>query len=372
MAFFDTTAVLEGATGFNGNFMDLAENAEIRTLEENTSLLEDAYLLISENEENWNNIMKACAYNELTHFKESGEEYIFTEASGTGFLASAKAFFSKIWEKIQALFKKFAVMLGSFVKNDKDFVEKNKGTISAALANIPKDAKFKGYKYAEGNFSKWNSTLSSAKNNAIGMLDDIKNVSVSDTHDKPGDDHDSQKIADGVRGMVCGKGGEVTASEFNKHMYEMFRGSENKEEIPFTRELVSSAMATLTNQATVKKAANDTYKELKGYFDKIDSALNEAAKKFSKAFGTEGSDAQNVSNGLVTVKRAIEANKTVASVFQAGNGIFLSCLKDYSRQCKAICVKTVMFKENTGTKHEGAGFTHYGEGADFLNGVLLK
>lgn len=368
MAFFDTV-VIENKVDPTPevDIMDLVENTEIRELEETTSLLEDAYLLMAENEENWNSIMQACAYTELNHFKENGTEYMFTEATGNGFLASAQAFFAKVWEKIQSLFKKFAVMLSALGKKDKAFVTDNKAAIEAGMKNIPSDAKFKGYQYSSQALGSWSTTINSEKAKAIKCLEDAKTAGAKS---EANSDYDKSDVAGKIRGEVAGGSEKLSSSEFNKAMFKKFRGGDDRTEISFTADLVRTAMTALTGQAEVQKIANEAYKDLKKYFADIDKALRTAGKNLSKTKGDEGA-AEGINNGLVAIKRGIEVNKATASIFQIGNSIFLTCLKGYSIQCKAICVATVMFREPKKEKvQEGADLTD--NGADFLSGVILK
>lgn len=369
MGFFDATTLNEGAMYAGLNFMDLVENTSIPDLPVSSSLVEDALMSIAESEENYNNIMKACAYNELANFQENGTEYVFTEASASGFIATAKQFFAKMWQKIQTLFKKFAAMIGQFVQSDKTFVEKNKNIIVSGLANIPKDAKFKGYAFS--GLSTWVTAVDAEKATAIADLARHDAIKAEETFKKESDDYDRDKEMDKIRGRVAAGSGEMNQSEFNKAMYKKFRGSEEKTEINITSASVNECMKVLTGAAEVKDNANKAYKALKEYFDKIDASLNKASKAVGDSYGKDGADAQNISNGLVYIKRAIDKNKMTASVFQAGNGIYLTCLKDYSRQCKSICVKVATYKDASKAKHEGAAFTHY-EGASFLENVVLK
>lgn len=356
MAFFDSTTILEGAGAYaTVDLADLLEDASVPELGLRSSLVEDAYMLIAESEENWNNIMKACGYNELKNFAETAQPYVFTEASGNGFIASAKAFFAKIWQKIQSLFKKFLVMIGSFVQSDKSFVESNKATIGAAMSNIPSDAKFKGYKYT--GLGKWTELVNTTKSE-YSML----------TAQASGEASDSEKLKSSMRGKLAG-GGDLSEAEMRKKLYETFRGSEEKEDLTFDHTLVTNAMKTLLSAAEVKTEANKAYKALSDYFNKIDGELNKLSKSITANYKADGENAKTASDALVSTNRAITANKDLAGMFQTGNSIFLSCLKDYSRQCKAICVKVVTFKT---PKHEAATFSHYGEGANFLESVVLK
>lgn len=358
MAFFDSTAILEGAgTNVTVDLADLLEDTSVPELGLRSSLVEDAYLLIAESEDNWNNIMKACGYNELRNFKETAEPYVFTEASGAGFIASAKAFFAKIWEKIQSLFKKFLVMIGSFVQSDKKFVESNKATIGAAIANIPSDANFKGYTYS--GIEKWTDMVNKTKSE----------YSVIKAQ-KAGEETDTEKQRSIIRGKLVGDG-ELSESDMRKKLYEIFRGSDEKKDLNFDHTLVTNAMKTLSNSAEAKTEANKAYKALSDYFKKIDTELTKLSKSITDNYKADDS-AKTASDALVSTNRAIALNKDLAGMFQTGNSIFLSCLKDHSRQCKAICVKAVSFKTPKKPKHEGTSFSHYGEGANFLESVVLK
>lgn len=355
MGFFDGASAT--AVDMNG----LLENTNINTLDNISSIMESTLICISETEENWNNIMKACAYNELSHYQHEGTEYLFTEATGVGFIESARAFFNKIWMKIQSVFKKFLVMIGSFTKSDKDFVNTYKADIGLAVKNIPADAKFKGYKFDTSAMGEWVSCIDKAKTEFVSTIENSKSLQ--------GESYDKDDKIEEMRGKISGANINQTAGEFNTYLFEQFRsGSSAKEDIDLTSNLVKECMNELVAHTNATKQAKDAYAKLSVYFSKIEAALKKEQVIIAKKFASEDSDS---TNELVGLQRAIDLNRSAANVLQTGNGIYLTAIKDYSRQCKAICVKTVMFRKQKEPKHEGYSFNYY-EGANFLESVVLK
>lgn len=386
MGFYDTT-INESTMYANLDFMSLAEDTKIPQLPESSSLLEDALFAIAESEENYNNIMKACAMNELVHFQENGTEYMFTEASGTGFLASARAFFRKIWEKIKSLFKKFAIMLAQFIQDDKTFVKKNQTMIVNGITNIPSNAEFMGYRY--NGFTKYLTSSEQSAILAVKGMDDAgkkeywakRNASITDAEKaavsayERSDDYDHDELMEKVRGELLGTKDTLTQSEFQKDLYTLLRGSDSKESIDINAGYVRECMSTLESAKKEKDDANKAFAASKKFFDNIDKELGKDLTNMTKSYKDFSNDAAGKSKAdeatkdMLATKRNIDYMKAIASTMQAGNGIFLTCIKDRSRQAKAICVKVATYSSKV--KNEGAAFTHY-EGAGFLENVVLR
>lgn len=366
MGFYDSTIHENFGSYSNLDFMDLIDDASVPTLRENASYMELALEGVAQSEENWSNIMKACALTELTHFQETGEEYVYTEATGSGFIASAKAFFKKIWEKIKAVFKKFAVMLGAFTKSGKDFVTKYRVDIASAIKNIPSDAKIKGYKFTiEGFDTEFNQSSSMM----ASAVDAAANQDLTAKAPKPDENYDYEDVVGQIRGSIIGEK-DATASEFSKGLFEMFRGGEGTaEDLDLNAAMVNEAMTELQGIAKTKKATTKAYNTLNKYFDRMEKALTKAQNNLAKGFPkNDKAAAENASNWMINLQRAIAGNRAMSNAAQQMHAAFLTACKDYTNQCKRICVKVVSYK----TKHEGYGFQHYNEGAgSFFDQVSL-
>lgn len=348
------------------DFMSLIEDTSLAT-NDYASLTQVALEGVAESEGNWNNIMQACYCQELAHFQENGTEYVYTEASGGGFIEAAKAFFKKVWEKIKALFKKFGMMIAQFSKTDKEFVKKYRPDIIAGMANMPKDTEFKGFVFT--HIDEFTSKTTEVGNEQATALNSTTNTTA------PSESYDRTDEAEKMRGEILGKNSRLTSSEFNSELFEYFRNGESaKSSIDLDSQKINSALNELEASAATKKAANDAYKQLNKYFDLIDKKLNDLLKTVVKGFPKKDEPAGTVdkaTDDMVQIQRAIDANRDFSSIAQVAHGIFLTALKDRSRQYKAMCIKVAGYKGKK-PKNESYSFDHYGEGASFLEGVVLR
>lgn len=371
MGLVNTNNVLSEGAYNTLDFMSLIEDTSLTT-NDYASLTQVALEGLAESEGNWNNIMQACYCQELAHFQENGTEYVYTEASGGGFIEAAKAFFKKVWEKIKALFKKFGMMIAQFSKTDKEFVKKYRPDIIAGMANMPKDTEFKGFVFT--NIDKFTPMVTELGNEMLKLLTDLKADHKPDTSN-PDKSYDRTDEAEKMRGALLGKTSGLTASEFNSELFELFRNGEStKSSIDLDSQKINTALNELEASAATKKAANDAYKQLNKYFDDIDKRLNDILKTVIKNFPQKDDPAGSVdgaTNDMVDIQRNIDANRDFSSIAQVAHGIFLTALKDRSRQYKAMCIKVAGYKGKK-PKNESYSFDHYGEGASFLEGVVLR
>ena len=110
--------MLESSTG-NESFLEdvdvdkLMYESAIEEAFESDSY-EAAMRCVSENTANYNSIMQACAISEFCYFEENGVEMVYTEGTLSDWKDSAIAFFRKVWDKIQSIFKK---VLMQFTRN---------------------------------------------------------------------------------------------------------------------------------------------------------------------------------------------------------------------------------------------------------------
>lgn len=365
MGFFNGTGVNSYIT--ESDFMTLVDNDRVVAVE-GTDLMAAAYTSIAESEANWNAIMKRVAMTELNYFAENGEEMVYTEATTGGFLTKAKEFFLNIWHKIQALFKRFAVMVGSWTKSDKDFVSKYKTDIALRLKNIPSDHEFKGFNYTVDEVKKLiKADMIASAGSKVG----ITGLSASATKDTfkgaPADNYEYSDKMEELRAEFLGKTGKMEQSEFSSELYKLLRnGEDSKIDIALTADKVNTAMTELQTSKDVKKAAQDSYKVVSKAFDEVIKALDKLNIVVAKEMPTSGSTAETT-NALTNINRAVSISRGAAGLVQTMNAAYLTALKDWSRQNKAICVKVMGFKNST---NEGASIEHYSENAMF--DVTLK
>jgi hypothetical protein len=366
MGFYDRSNLMEGAGYYsNADFMDLVGDRTVPTLAETASFTQLALDSVAESEENWNNIMKACAYTELANYHQTGEEYVYTEASGTGFLDNVKAFFAKLWEKIKALFKKFAIFIASLTKSEKDFVTTYKKDIAKAISNIPSDAEIKGYKYTTDKAQDVVDAIAGQATLRLGS-NIVKKYA---DWDKDDDNYDFEDVMEKVRGtLIPGNSGALNASEYSKELYSLFRNGEDSPiSIDLNAQLVNESMSLLNGYDKIKNDANKVYRTCDKLIKGIDKDITKASNDLSKEFGKKDRDSKQDSNVMLIYQRSSSELRALGTILQTSNGIFLSALKEWAHQAKSVCVKVVSYK----AKHEGYSFSH-SEGTGFLESVVLK
>lgn len=352
MGFFNTTSAVGTA-----NIEDLLQETNLDTYE-GMSLMEANYAAIAETEMNWNAIMEAAAETEMSYFAQTGEEYVYTEGSGLG--TSIANFFKKIWEKIKSLFKKFMVMLGSLVNNDKDFVKKHRATIVANIKNIPSDAEYKGFKYTTEKLEK--QITSAADNLAINInhikgleLTPIFGVKVDDS-----DNYDSTDAMDKVRATLLSEGSKsFSDSEMREEAYKIARdGEDSKDDFKLDGTVVQQALSALEDGKKAKDKAKKLYSEVE---KKWKSILKDAEKMETEALKKkEGENGYMTPGTLKQFNRALTLCKNAANCIQTLCTVNLTAVKEEYTQCKKICVKVVTYR---GKFNEGATVEHFTEGA---------
>ena len=348
-----------GSSTMSGDINDLL-NENLNTYD-GMSIMEANYAAIAETEMNWNAIMEAAAETEMSYFAQTGEEYVYTEASG--FFGKVSEFFKKIWEKVKSIFKKFLVAFGSLFTKDKEFVKKYRETIVRNMKNIPDNAEFKGYK----------------SDKMISGIDDItKAIGLEKGFDYyipvnggektleakffpdelVGDKYDSSEVSEACRGFALhgDKGTTYDEKEFKDKLFEILHGGDDAPDtFDLTSTVVSAALTELETAKDVRKKANDAYKNAEKSFKKIIKKGEDLEKNLYKQ-----SDAKNMADGLTALNRGISAARTIANAKQTMSSMLLSAVKEYYNQQKRICVRCATFREKT---NEGAYVEHFSENA---------
>lgn len=350
--------------GFFGN-TSAARSADINDLlkednlpmYEGMSIMEACYAGIAATEMNWNAIMEAAAETEMSYFAEHGEEYVYTEASG--FFAKVSEFFKKIWQKIQALFKKFLVMIGSLVGKDKDFIKKYRETIQRNMKNIPKDAEIKGYVFTHTDVLK---AIDKAGDQIKETFNDDGTIpeATKTKYHLDSDDYDASETMEEVRGAMITNlqgisGSTFTESEMREAVFAACRNGEDSPiDIQMTTARVSEAMSHLEGGDKAKKDAAKAYTNVEKKFkDVIKKAEQLETKGYKDKNNNPGPDALKILN------RGINLAKSASSSLQTICAVYLQAVKDEYAQDRKICVKVVTYKEIK----EGATVEHFAEGA---------
>lgn len=305
--------------------------------------IEGACAIVAESEMNYNKIMQAVGIAELNYFAENGQEMVYEAGTASAFIEKAKQFFKNIWEKIKGLFKKFFSMFDSYVKSDKDFVNKYKKHL---LSVDTRNFKYKGYQ-----FDKLNIDLEKCASSAITSLP----ANYSDKMDR----NDEIEKA---RAAAIGKSSGLTASEFTKELFMLFRKGEDAK-IDLENISVSEQLSHISGSSALKKNAEKNYKDLEKTINNNIKKLNNIEKELVKL--VPGKD--DVSADIKQANHGIWAMKEALNITQLINGANLTAIKDQNRQAKAICVKLMNYK----AKNESTDFGG-GAGSSFLEAVTIQ
>lgn len=336
------------------------------------SSIETAARLVAESTMNYNRIMEACAIMELNFLEENGREFIY-EADGTGFFDKAKEFFLKIWEKIQALFKKAIAQFNSWFTSDKDFIRKYEKSIRSGRNADWKDKEINiyPYPYLKNNglnvfesvtFSiaeKEGKTITEANLNADGIktlfnksAEELKTIIEKELDNESMEDY-KDGLRAGVLATVASKAGvtyngsTATSKEFSEELHTILQGGEtSKTSEKFNADLIDAAINFLKNSEGIKKTMNESIKTTKNNIDQILREIESLKKTYNKQREEEdpkNDEGRGKKAGYchTICSKAITFHKDCKQILMTAQGIALNTLKACSRQSKAICVKAI-------------------------------
>lgn len=316
------------------------------------NFLMEAYNNILENEENFNTLLQFVGVAELNMLETTGE-VVYEASDFRGFGAKVKEFFKKIWEKIQAIYKKFFAMVGTFTKSNKDFVNKYKKEI---LTGDARGLEIKGYNYTIDGVSVKDADAAIDKVTGLGAIP--SDESGLETYIKSVEDKDD--ILETMRGKALGKG-KLDANEFRSELMAALRDGEDSK-VTIDKINPSQQMEFLINEAAIVKQANEDFKALK---KSIDSAIKEIDKDSKETIKNVPGESKVNSLKIKALNDKSILLKNKMAILEAVNGARLNAIKDRSRQAKSICVKLI------GRKAKNESFSITNE-SGFLSGIQFK
>ena len=371
--------MLESSTG-NESFLEdvdadkLMYESAIEEAFESDSY-EAAMRCVSENTANYNSIMQACAISEFCYFEENGVEMVYTEGTLSDWKDSAIAFFRKVWDKIQSIFKKVLMQFSSWSKNDKDFLNKYKKKLNSKANNGFGDVEVKMYDYVfygksveivndTINTAETGYSFSSITGNepATTFLTTI-GVTAPTGNDENDPEkwieavktvrEDNDKINDKLdeyRAKLAGYAGDekIDSKEFAKEVTEWFQAPDNnrestKDDVKLGNAL-DKAMKFLEVSANIKTKLNNILKTNKRSIDNAIKSVNNIYKSLNKDTTKEVTDETKIKGAKHSLcGLLIGAMKQEKNILTQYNGLALNALKACSRQSKAICVKAATY-----------------------------
>ena len=244
--------------------------------------------------ENYNMVMEHVGRSELLALEQTGEQLVYTEGVIGSIFSTIKKFLTKVWEKIKSLFKRFIMMIDSYTKNDRAFINKYRQQIYRHKSLS--DFTFKGYIYTidTGKITKMMSKLKDISNEVLGEIKDPDASDYSKADEIQKDKIDKiDDIMEEKRGTVLheggGKTGKYTEEEFRKELKELFRNGEtDKQDLDGnnSKEIDVDVMVTeLQNYRETKKIIDTAFKENKKAIDED----NKTAERLQKEYGNDDS-----------------------------------------------------------------------------------
>lgn len=367
----------------------LESNDIVAAFEENS--YEAAMRCVAENSQNYNAIMEACAIQEFCYLEENGTEMVYTEGTLSSWKDSAIAFFKKVWDKIQSIFKKVLMQFASWSKSDKDFLKKYEKDLNRKANSGFGDTEVKVYHYpafldkdgAEAikdavDAAEQAGLLKDLQNNsaetAIAAIAKLANSSVTmnskesledavkklnEDNDIIGDELDKvrARMVNSIKSGIAGD--ECSANEFAKYIAEAYQGDTTKDDVA-----LGTALEKAKNFLKFSdKAKTELGKLLTTNKKSIDNAIK-AVTNFAKVLDKGGTYTDKDGNTSSHVGRSKDsstpeanisglkhslANKAIGflkaekNILTQFNGASLQHLKACSRQCKAVCVKAATY-----------------------------
>lgn len=411
MAVFGNYIVENSDMGYESFLPDV--DAESLMMDESVEPCQEDNFLVAgarvcaECTENMNRIMEACAIQEFCYFEENGTEMVYEGGALTSFIEKAKAWFLKLWQKIQGIFKKAIMVFSSKAKEDKAFVSKYEKELTKATHADYGDTEVSIYKYvfysSFKNLDAVDTTLSTtcvadwkteiprlAK--VEDLTDQLESIKGKDKVEPDGSDKDAMsKIRDYMstinesdwkddwkdkeRGKLVqtidsNADSEITSSEFNKAIAEACQGDSTKDSVNLS-DAVNLAVPYLKESKDIITSLDKWLRSWKKSIDNQISALTKAQRELDRTTSnksTKDGDARVAAYEHTLVSTAIsldEAKKTIGVTFHSA---VINQIKACSGQSKAICVKAVHYKK---PKHESYAYTEESTGSLLDNTVLL-
>ena len=291
--------------------------------------LEGGLMHVYENECNYNAIMKAAGLSELKYYKENGGDLFVQEAGAAGGLIDRFiAFFKKVIEKIKQIFKKFVMIISSYISKDKDFVKKYKPMV------------FKNFK--EFKFTGWD--FESSKGLDINRIPigtgSAENIAKKHPAVVMTDDN-MEELLNTVRGNVTGES-VSDDKEFRDALHKCLYGEE-KVEMTITSSKCAEAFEVISDTKKNIKNAENYQKSITDKIEAYIKQLEKAKDSLVKNLGNEdkATDTDRNSNRINAITKSIELNKEYSNIATTTFSAVIGALKDLNRQSKAICIKAL-------------------------------
>lgn len=277
------------------------------------------------NEQNFNAIMNAVAYDEMKYFVENGVEVVYEEGRISKFFSMIKSAIDKAWAKIKSIFEKVITAITGWISSDKQFVTKYKSQIKSA-----KNVEYKGYKLKNLDAEIYANLMASFKS----LYEDDYNKG------KSGKKIDVDKIGDKMRGVSFGDSGKsISSGDYAAELKKFFGLDSDKSTIPYDGTAVLTELETgKANKIRIKNA----YNSAKKYFATMKKLLEGEEKASKTEANIKGKTAKSNTYGALS-----KLCSTGISCCSTAQRMHISALNKYHSQCRAMAAIAVRGKKAT-------------------------
>lgn len=335
---------------------------EIEDVEVSDDLMEACFESMLINEQNYNNIMNAVAYDEMKAYVESGNlESLNEEGRLKSFFDMIKKWLDRAWQKIKSIFNKAIAAIEGWVRTDKSMLDKHEKDI----AGYKGKCEVKGYDI-DSNALKAPiySDLMSAFINVANMYVEIKHTdtdtktstsdykynvgkgysrdtttttnstttsSAFDAKSRRHSNSDTETVCKMLRGKALGTK-NLSADEFKDELKKKFKVNGDKVTLSYNGSAIVEELKTGKATKISVKAGYNLAKSMFAGYKKYFAALEKSAKAKNK-------DAKN-NYGL-----ASSLAKCGVACCSTAQRIHIGALNTYHRQCRAMAAVAIRGKK---------------------------
>ena len=346
----DLKDVAKTIEDINDDYADQSSQEELDGQDLHEDPVAECMIAIYESEHNWNQIMQDIGQREVLEAAR-GREMVMEAVDVKGFIASAKAFFVKMWKKITAIVKNWIDNATAAFRTNKSFEAKYGKNLSAGMDAYFADSKnkgFEGYKF-NGSMGAVAEFMKSYQK-AQGKVDSINKIAqavANGNYDTRAIEGDSADVFRGELIAGRGNGAEIDAGSFRKALKDHYFGDKvtlGKGDINVDR--IKAVLRGDDDIKGVKKA----YAEMKKDFDNTLKALSQLEKAVLKS-GEKGSYGDDRSAAMSAVTKAIGTEKDKKHATDMAFTTMLKALRAEKAQSRKIA-NAFIFALNKGARKD--------------------
>lgn len=339
---------------------------------------EAASEIIVQTEQNWYTMMKAVGLSELNAIETDGD-VIYEAANVTSFFTAIKNFFKKLFQKIAALFKTFAMRIYANSRDAQTFCDKYKDQIESLT--VPKDFEYQGYDFEHIDesvpFANWDDSELDKIQKDLGTIqdDDEAKKRKQDVDNYANTDKEND-VREGIRGEVLfrNKSKKITTDEWEEEVFKYFHKNQTE------KDTINNVSPThyrdeIINANKYKSVIDEDFTKFRSEYNKLMQELekmqNELSKHTLRDTSTPGNN--NTTGTKKETDPVVDIKLKLARIYADRNKFKYECasyvynaqlnaIEEHNKQYKAVLVK-LLSKSRMSTKkldeNTEFGVSHY-------------